>query len=39
MLDPRIKKKILDSYDHAGSDGKLYSRAQLDRTRLAVTRS
>ena len=30
MLDPRIKKKILDAYDGANSDGNLYSREKLE---------
>jgi 5-methylcytosine-specific restriction enzyme B len=30
MLDPQIKKKILDAYDSAKSDGSVYSRAKLD---------
>jgi 5-methylcytosine-specific restriction enzyme B len=30
MLDPQIKKKILDAYDGAKVDGNLYSRDKLD---------
>lgn len=29
MLDPRVKKKILDTYDGTRSDGKIYSRDKL----------